>query len=46
VVAAACIIPPDVTLPSALDDSKRMTEADRDTVYDQICTDSRIQWSV
>ena len=46
VVTAACIVPPDVPLPDALNDSKQMSEAERELAYEQICADPRIKWAV
>ena len=46
VVSAACIVPQDVPLPNALNDSKQMTEAERELAYEQICADPRIRWAV
>ncbi len=46
VVTAACVVPPGVTLPDILDDSKKMTEAQREHVYKLICADPRIKWKV
>ena len=45
-MTAACIVPPDVQLPDALNDSKQMSEAERELAYEQICADPRIKWAV
>ena len=42
VVTAACIVPPDVQLPDALNDSKQMSEAERELAYEQICPQTRL----
>ena len=39
VVAAACILPPDCVI-NGLDDSKKLTEAKREKLFDQICADA------
>ncbi|KAL6784742.1 hypothetical protein ACKKBF_B03035 [Auxenochlorella protothecoides x Auxenochlorella symbiontica] len=45
VVAAACIIPPDVTIPG-LDDSKVMSEEGRETAYDLLTQHPAVEWAV
>lgn len=39
VVAAACILPPDCVI-DGLDDSKKLSEAKREKLFDQICADA------
>ena len=39
VVAAACILPPDCVI-DGLDDSKKLSEAKREKIFDQICADA------
>jgi ribonuclease HII len=44
VVAAACIIPADVHL-EGIDDSKAMSEQEREQLYAQITSHPRIVWA-
>ena len=44
VVAAACILPPDF-LPEGLDDSKKLTEKKRETLFD-IITESAVAYCI
>ncbi len=44
VVTAACIVPPGVEL-EGVDDSKKLTEADREALYERIVADPRIKWA-
>lgn len=45
VVAAACILPEDVQV-DELNDSKLLSEAQRDAIYQQLTSDSRVCWAV
>jgi ribonuclease HII len=45
VVAAAAILPKDAAFP-LLADSKQMSEADRQTVYEQLTTHPGVTWAV
>ena len=44
VVAAVCVLPPDVHVPG-IDDSKALTEARREAAYHVLTTHPRIQWA-
>lgn len=44
VVAAACVIPADVHLPG-IDDSKAMSEEQREELYEAITSHPRIVWA-
>jgi hypothetical protein len=46
VVAAVCVIPADVDVPPGVNDSKAMSEAEREAVYAQLVADPRIKWAV
>ncbi len=46
VVVAACVVPRGVELPPLLNDSKKMTEEEREQIYEHICSDARIKWKV
>ena len=45
VVAAACVIPAHIQL-AGVNDSKILTEADRETLYEQLTTNPEIEWAV
>jgi len=45
VVAAACVLPPDLVL-EGLDDSKKLTEEERDSLYDRIISAPGVSWAV
>ncbi|KAI8472334.1 MAG: ribonuclease H-like domain-containing protein [Monoraphidium minutum] len=44
VVAAACVLPKDITL-DGLDDSKKLSEEQRDSLYHQITTTPGVTWA-
>lgn len=45
VVAAACFVPLDV-LVEGVHDSKKLNEAQREALYEQLTTHPRVQWAV
>lgn len=45
VVAAACVIPPGVTVPG-IDDSKKLNEAQREEIYEALTSHPGVRWAV
>lgn len=45
VVAAVCVVPDDVWV-RGVDDSKALTEAQREEIYAELTTNPRVQWAV
>lgn len=45
VVAAACVIPPGITVPG-IDDSKKLNETQREEIYEALTSHPGVRWAV